>query len=228
MRLQLWFVILAALVAAGTLDAQQKIGLSAGLGGEWTAIPGSSNPYHGPRGAWGGSATLELWYARIPRFALITRLEYAPKRVAAPEPGILSVGGGLRYTLATGRHLTFRASAELEVMRFTGVDAYNAVVRPTVSTLPCNYFDIICTFLNHYGEGLFIEEGWRLGVSLRPALQVWPMERVGLELTPAIRWLFPVSRSLPPSYHDRYTDPLYLTFGIGVVFELSGVNPDGR
>jgi hypothetical protein len=96
------------------------------------------------------------------------------------------------------------------------------VLRPIVSALPCRFFDVACDFLNYYGEGLFIEEGWRLGVSLRPALQVWPTERVGFELTPAVRWLVPMSRSLPSPYHDRYTDPLYVTLGVGMVFKLRG------
>jgi hypothetical protein len=31
-----------------------------------------------------------------------------------------------------------------------------------------------------------------------------------------------VSRSLPEGNHDRYTDPLYVTLGVGVVFKLRG------
>jgi hypothetical protein len=218
MRLQRWFVVVAALAATGALHAQQKIGLSIGLGTEWTAIPGRPDAPGLAQGMWGGSATLYLCSVSIPRFAVVARLQYAPDRVAPAAPRMLSIGGGVRYTLATTRRLSLRPSLELEAVRFTAVDAYNAVLSPFVcpSGGACLFIDP----LTHYGEGLLIEEGWRLGLRLHPTLQIWPMERVGLELTPAVRWLLPVSRSLPSGGHDRYTDPLYVTLGVGVVFRF--------
>ena len=166
---------------------------------------------------WGGSATLALWSARIPRFALITRLNYAPGRVAPAAPRMLSIGSGVRYVLVANRYLSLRPSVEFEAIEFTAVDAFNAVLDPFVCRAACAF-----TPLDYYGEGLLMQRGWRLGLSFRPALQVRPLERVGLELTPGVRWLVPVSRSLPAESHDRYTDPLYVTLGLGVVLKVGG------
>jgi hypothetical protein len=218
MRLVPWFAVFAALVTGSALNAQQKIGLSFGLGSQWTAIPGGPDLPGLARGMWGGSATLELSSANIPRFAFVTHVTYAPDRATPAAPRMLSVGGGLRYVLAAGRHLSMRPSVEFEALRFTAVDAYNAVVRTFTCTGSCPG-DIS---FGYNREGWLMDEGWRLGVSFHPTVQVWPAERVGFELTPAIRWLVPVSRSLPPSNHDRYTDPLYLTLGVGVLFKLGG------
>ena len=223
MRLQPWVPVLITLAAASALHAQQKIGISLGVGGAWIETPGSFGGRLVAKGAWGGTATLELSHASIPRFALITRLEYSPDQVAPAAPRKLSIGGGLRYALATSRHLSLTPSVEFEALRLTAVDAYNTALRPLV----CRTIDVACPFdpSNVYGEGLLIEEGWRLGVSFRPAVQVWPVQWVGFELTPALRWLVPKSRSLPSSSHDRYTDPLYMTLGVGMVFKLAGSAP---
>jgi len=40
MRPRTWFLVVAALAAAGALNAQQKIGIGLGVGGEWITIPG--------------------------------------------------------------------------------------------------------------------------------------------------------------------------------------------
>jgi hypothetical protein len=112
-----------------------------------------------------------------------------------------TLGGGMRLAVLGTRYLKLRASLELEAVRFA-VAAYNRVVAACGSGLFCPG-----NFLGHY-------EGWRIGMSLRPALQVWPTEVVGFQITPAVRWLAPFDQGGPAG------NPLYLTLGAGMVFKL--------
>jgi len=201
MRLQVRFLVLVMAAAAGTLEAQQEIGVSFGLAGEWNTIPGRVDVSGVARGGWGGSATLELWYAKMPRFALLTRLGYAPERLAPAGPRMTTLGGGVRLTLFGTQHLSVRTSLEVEAVRFAA-EAYNSAVAYCPPGYGCAQ-----VFRGYW-------EGWRAGMSLRPALQVWPTDAVGFQITPAVRWLAPFGQGGPAG------NPLYMTLGAGMVFKL--------
>ena len=201
MRFQPRFSVLAALVATGTLNAQQKISVSVGAGGEWITIPERVAQVGIAQGAWGASATLELGSVRTPWLRVIARLAYAPERVAPAAPQILTVGSGPRFLLLTTPYVTVAASLEAEAVRFSAA-AYNEAVAYCRPGHGCP-----AVFLGYI-------DGWRVGASARPAVQIWPTGTVGLQITPAVRWLAPLGRGGPNG------NPTYVSIGAGMVLRF--------
>jgi hypothetical protein len=197
-----WFPLLVALAGAGNLGAQQEFAVSLNVGGMWTTIPGRVARPEVARGVWGASAELELGHVEIPRLALVARLGYTPERLAPAGPGMTELGAGLRLAVLRSRRIGVSTSLDLEAVRFAAT-AYNAAVAECGPGLGCP-----AVFLGY-------ADGWRLGMSLRPTLQIWPKKAVGFQIAPAVRWLGPFDQG------GSAGNPVYLSFGVGMVFRLA-------
>ncbi len=199
MRFRLWFCAVAAVLLGGRLQAQeQRVGVRLGLAGEWSTVPDRVDYAQVAGGTWGGSATLEIRHPAMRRLAFVTRVGYVPERQSPAAPKITTLAGGVRLALwGTGR-LTTSTALQIEGVYF-GPAAYNEAVFATGGWR---------------AERDAYYPGWRAGVRLSPAVELWPTASMGFQFAPALRWLGPVGKGGPAG------NAAFVTFGVGVLFKL--------
>jgi hypothetical protein len=199
MQCRSWVWVLVVLLLGGSLQGQERVGARLGIGGEWSTIPARIDQEGVAEGLWGMVATLEFMHSAIPRLAFLARVGHAPEQLSPAAPLMTTLGGGIRLELLNRGHLTAGASLEVEAVCFSAAAYMEAAAGsglPRRRDMEYNY------------------TGWRGGVRLSPALELWPTSALGLRFAPALRWLGPVGGGGPPN------NAAYVTANLGVLLRL--------
>jgi len=199
MQFRSWIWLSLPALLGGRLQGQEHVGTRVGFGGEWSTIPGRADREGIAGGVWGISATLEIVPSAIPSLAFVTRAAYTPKQLSPAAPQMTAFSGGVRLALLRVGRVTASTSVEVEGLYFgaEGAAAYDAAVGPAGARLGEHYYP-----------------GWRGGMRLSPALELWAGGPLWFRLAPAIRWLGPVGHGGPAG------DEAYVTFELDVLSRL--------